>query len=69
MKDYLIILGGSLVIGLAFAFAVVGVPPEAQAQQAPEWRELGGVNGVELYEVRTGRAVCYVSSAGGVSCK
>lgn len=44
-------------------------PREAQAQQAPDWRELGGANGVELWEVRTGRATCYVTSAGGVSCK
>jgi hypothetical protein len=49
--------------------AAIVWPSEAQAQQAPEWRELGGVNGVELWEVRTGRATCYVTSAGGVSCK
>lgn len=47
----------------------IAVPKPASAQQAPEWRELGGVNGVELYEVRTGRATCYVTSSGGVSCK
>lgn len=56
-------------VGTACGVAFVVLPKQAEAQQAPEWRELGGVNGVELFEVRTGRAVCYVTSAGGVSCK
>lgn len=58
-----------LVMALGTWAGLTLFPPTANAQQAPEWRELGGVNGVELYEVRTGGAVCYVTSAGGVSCK
>jgi hypothetical protein len=69
MKRWMMVVP-SLAIAVAIGqLAALAWPREAQAQQAPEWRELGGVNGVELYEVRTGRATCYVTSLGGVSCK
>jgi len=58
-----------LVTACCILALVLLVSRPAGAQQAPEWRELGSANGVELWEVRTGRATCYVTSAGGVSCK
>lgn len=55
-----------IVASLAAVAGFAVSAPEAQAQAG--WRDMGSVNGVQVWRLQDGARYCYVTEQGGISC-